>query len=759
VSGRATRVVAGSILALAVAMTVVSVIVALTTFPRQQPREIVVVPAERTDEIRAAAGGLDPTRDCEGDVRTSPILGDAPKVYCELEVHGRSGTSFDSGWVNGVVGVVVGFLWLGTGMLTVSRQSRNTAGWIFIVIGFFFLAEWASLTFLVKGIKVDPGSVPLLGMWAVVNEYALVAIALLPLLFLLYPDGSPPTPRWRWAEWALFTGVTVAVLGIALDPGPLNNMVESGVVYLNPIGVPALAGTAGAVAAVGTIVALVASLSTVVAVRGRFKRSSGEERQQMRWLVFVATVAVVLFLTLAVGGIVVDRITERGEDIEVLGVNPFDALWIVLILVLTLGIPGAYLIAIFKHGLWNLDVVIKKTLVAFVLTLLLALVGLALVGALSVFAFGATTGVLVGLIAGVLAWPVVRYARATARRIVFGRRTDPYAVLTEFSGRVGETYAAEDVLPRMARLLGEGTGASSARVLLMIGSELEEGARWPEASTATGDEDLVPVTDRGEDLVPVTDRGEELGALAVTMPANDPMNPAKDKLVRDLASQAGLVLRNARLIEELRASRRRIVSSQDERARKLERDIHDGAQQQLVALGVKMRLLEPLVERDPTKAAELVGQLQTDTTDALENLRDLARGIYPPLLADRGLAAALEAQGRKVAVPVHLEPDGVGRYPREVESAVYFCVLEALQNAGKYAHANEVIVRLAERNGDLVFEIRDDGVGFDPDTARGGTGLRGMADRLEAVGGELALTSTPGRGTTIRGRVPVGAEG
>ena len=747
-SGRTARVAAGSIIAIAVVMAVASVVVAATTLPRQRSGQIVVVPAERTDTIRAAGGALDPTRDCEGNVRTSPTLGDAPKVFCELDVQRRSGESFDLGWGNAVIGIVVGFLWLGTGALIVSRQARNTAGWIFMVIGFFFVVEWSSLPFLIKGIKVDPGSVPFIGALAVVNEYALIAIALLPLLFLLYPDGRPPTRRWRWAEWALFLGVAIAVLSLALDPGPLNNLVESGVLYLNPIGVPALAGTAGAVAALGSVIALVASLSTVVAVRSRFKRSAGEERQQMRWLVFVATVAGIVFLTLFVGSAVATLISSGGEELKVFGVDLFAILWITLALVLTLGIPGAYLVAIFKHGLWNLDVVIKKALVAFVLTLLLGALGLLVVGALSFFAFGATAGVLVGLLAGVLVWPVVRYARSLARRIVFGRRADPYEVLTEFSGRVGETYATDDVLPRMARLLAEGTGASRARVLLMVGSELNEGARWP-ADASGGEDELV---------VPVVDRGEELGALAVTMPANDPLNPAKDKLVRDLASQAGLVLRNARLIEELRASRRRIVSAQDERARKLERDLHDGAQQQLVALGVKMRLLEPLVEREPAKALELVGQLQTDTMDALDTLRDLARGIYPPILADRGLTAALEAQGRKAVVPVRVDPDGVGRYPQEIESAVYFCVLEALQNVGKYAQASEVSVRLRETNGDLVFEVRDDGVGFDTGATRDGTGLRGMADRLEAVGGELELTSAPGRGTTIGGHVPVGTD-
>ncbi len=747
-SRRTARTLAGSIVAIAVALLVAGVIVGLTTFPRQKAGEIAVVPAGRTSTIRAAAGALDPTRACEGRVTTSDVLGDAPRVYCELEVDRRNGADFLTGWAGGLVGFALGFLWVGTGFLIVSRQPRNTAGWIFMTIGLFAVAEWATYPILVRGIKVDPGSVPFIGFWAVLNEYALVPVGLITLLFLLYPNGRPPSLGWRWAEWALLGGLTIAVLSLALDPGPLNNLVEAGVLYLNPIGVPALAGTAGGIAAIGTVVALGASLSTVLAVRRRFKRSTGEERQQMRWLVFVATVAGIVFLILFVGSVTVGLIVGDGESFKIGGVDPFDVLWIVLALVLAVGIPGAYLIAIFKHGLWDLDVVIKKALVAFVLSLLLAVVGLAVVGAVTFFAFGATTGVLVGLLAGVLTWPVVRWARSTARRIVFGNRADPYAVLTEFSGRVGETYAAEDVLPRMARLLAEGTGASSARVLLMIGSELEEGARWPEGSTTT----------RDEYLVPVTDRGEELGALAVTMPANDPMNPAKDKLVRDLASQAGLVLRNARLIEELRASRRRIVSAQDERARKLERDIHDGAQQQLVALGVKMRLLEPLVDRDPTKALELVTQLQTDTTDALDNLRDLARGIYPPLLADRGLSAALEAQGRKAAVPVHLEPDGVGRYQQEVESAVYFCVLEALQNVGKYARASEATVRFRETNGSLVFEVEDDGVGVDPGEAGNGTGIRGMADRLEAVGGALELTSAPGHGTTIVGRVPVGRD-
>ena len=153
----------------------------------------------------------------------------------------------------------------------------------------------------------------------------------------------------------------------------------------------------------------------------------------------------------------------------------------------------------------------------------------------------------------------------------------------------------------------------------------------------------------------------------------------------------------------------------------------------------------------------MLDQLQGETQDALENLRDLARGIYPPLLADKGLVAALESQARKSPLPVMVEADGVARYAQEQEAAVYFCALEALQNVAKYAGATRVAVRLREGDGHVTFEVADDGVGFDPKTTAYGTGLQGMADRLAALSGELVVTSSPGGGTTVTGSVPVRA--
>ena len=168
-----------------------------------------------------------------------------------------------------------------------------------------------------------------------------------------------------------------------------------------------------------------------------------------------------------------------------------------------------------------------------------------------------------------------------------------------------------------------------------------------------------------------------------------------------------------------------------------------------------MRLLEQSAGKDPERDRQLAARLGSQANAALEDLRDLARGIYPPLLADKGLAAALEAQSRKAAVPTTVDADGVGRYPQEIESAVYFCVLEALNNVAKYAGATRATITLAQADGHLVFEVDDDGAGFEVDRARVGTGIQGMADRLDAIGGSLTVRSVPGEGSTVGGRVPV----
>jgi signal transduction histidine kinase len=515
----------------------------------------------------------------------------------------------------------------------------------------------------------------------------------------------------------------------------------------NPFFVPAIGRlqVTDAVFSFGLIGLLLGSVTSLVL---RFRRSRGVERQQIKWVALALAFLLASFLLSTIAGAF--GLNENLVDTVLSGLA-------------FIALPVSVAIAVLQYHLYDLDVVVKKALVAGALVLLVIGAYGAVVGLLGVVTSGNESSgsvFVVALVLGLAFRPVTRFARRIADRIVYGRRATPYEVLTEFSERVGESYATEDVLGRMAQILGQATGAGSARVWLRIGNELRPAASWPTdaepACVAVVANEVLP-TIEGETVVEVRDRGELLGALSVAMPPNDPMNPSKERLVRDLASQAGLVLRNVRLVEELRASQRRLVTAQDQERRRLERNIHDGAQQQLVALSVKTRLARDLTARDPDKAAEMLTQIDTEIQTALDDLRDLARGIYPPLLVDKGLGAALDAQARRSPVPITIRAEGLGRYAPEVEAAVYFSCLEALQNVAKYAEASSATVILAQSNGHLTFEVVDDGRGFDPASHANGTGLQGIADRLGALHGDLTVRSEPGEGTRVRGRIDVRA--
>jgi signal transduction histidine kinase len=424
---------------------------------------------------------------------------------------------------------------------------------------------------------------------------------------------------------------------------------------------------------------------------------------------------------------------------------------------------AAIAIAVLKYRLYDIDIVISKAVQYGSLAVFITAVYAGVVAGVGTLAGNRHNPLLPALAAAVVAvafQPVRQWAGRLANRVVYGRRASPYQVLSQFAQRIGGTYASEDVLPQMAQIVAAGTGADHVVVWLRVGGELR-----PEASSG-GSLDLAPLPVDGQAMpslpdadlsVPVVHQGELLGAISIRMPKDEPLQPTSEQLVADVASQAGLVLSNAGLIEDLRASRQRLVTAQDEERRRLERNIHDGAQQDLVALAIKVRLADMTVDEDPAQARQILGEVQTDTAGALENLRDLARGIYPPLLADLGLAAALNAQAGKSVVPVAVEADGIGRFGQDTEAAVYFCCLEALQNTTKYAHASKARICLQAQNGTLRFTVSDDGTGYDTRHTPMGSGLRNMADRLAALGGRLEVQSAPSRGTTLTGHLPVPA--
>jgi len=322
------------------------------------------------------------------------------------------------------------------------------------------------------------------------------------------------------------------------------------------------------------------------------------------------------------------------------------------------------------------------------------------------------------------------------------------------------------VLPRMAQVLREGTGAEAATVWLRSGEELRPMATSPD--TFVGYQPLpmsdgvLPAFPGSTQAIPVRHQGVLLGALSVVTRRGETLTSTEQRLVDDLAEQAGLVLKNVgltadlqRRVEELRASRQRLVAAQDGERRRIERNLHDGAQQHLVAVAVKLGIAQMQAAKDPEKARLSVEALKGDVDEALETLRDLARGIYPPLLAEQGLVAALQAHARKATLPVEVDATGIGRYPQELEAALYFCTLEALQNVQKYAGASSARLRLHANDTELSVSVSDDGCGFDVEHARRGAGLTNMEDRLAALGGSLHLESRPGHGTTLTATVPV----
>jgi len=376
------------------------------------------------------------------------------------------------------------------------------------------------------------------------------------------------------------------------------------------------------------------------------------------------------------------------------------------------------------------------------------------VGALVGVHGGPVLTITAAVVVALLFQPLRTRARTIANRLVYGERATPYEVLGAFADQMATSVPLEGQLETLVSLLASGVGAAHVEVRSQTSAGERLIASWPEGAS---DGHAGTVTS-----VPVRQGDELLGSVLVTKPVTEPLTPPEGALLEHVASQAGMLLRNLRLttelratIDELRASRRRLVEAQDSERRRIERNIHDGAQQQLVALGVKMSLAQRLLRGDVDAADRMLDDLRGEATQALDDLRELARGIYPPLLADRGLVEAVQAQARKAPIPVQVEAAGpIGRQSQEIEAAVYFCVLEALQNVAKYAGASQVTVRILAADGLLHFDVADDGAGFDTTVTRYGTGLQGMTDRLGALGGGLTVTSAPGKGTTVSGAMP-----
>jgi signal transduction histidine kinase len=645
--------------------------------------------------------------------------------------------------------VVPGFGLVGA---VVTARSRNIIGPLFLALAVVGAGTALTFEYAVRAVGTAPGSLPWGGYAAALSNggFPFTWLAL-GLTLLLFPDGHLPSARWRvpaWGfviVWSLSTVLSLFVPSLDLAAYTIENPIGlGGPTVLADVSRNPLLATVWSV--IGFVLLAAMGAAPIVRRRG----AGAETRQQLRWFALVLEAILVLAILAVVLAYVHADLAGA-----VIG--------LVILFLVALGVPAAIGIAVLKYRLYDLDIVINKTVVyAGLATFITGVYVAIVVGIGTLLGTGDQANVPLSIaataIVAVAFQPVRERVQRLANRLLYGKRATPYEVLAEFSERLGGAYDSEDLLPRMARILAEGTGAQRSDVWLGVDGQLRSEASWPMQSATP---DPLPLEPFPDGLFPVRHQDELLGALSIEKRPGEPVTATERSLVEHLAGQAGLVLRNVRLTEalierlnDLKASRQRLVAAQDEERRKLERNLHDGAQQQLVALAVKARLAQQLITRDPDGASTMLDAVRSDTNDALQNLRDLARGIYPPLLADKGLAVALRAQAGKVSVPTEIVGDGTARFAQDVEAAVYFSCLEALQNVAKYAGATQVVITLIDADGSLRFTVHDDGCGFDLGATSYGTGLQGMADRLSAMNGDLTVESQPGDGTTVTGIVP-----
>jgi signal transduction histidine kinase len=559
-------------------------------------------------------------------------------------------------------------------------------------------------------------------------------------------------------------------------------------------GYACLAGAGLGLAAAGTplrtgmaaLIWVVATLLALPAIRLRYVRSAGHDKERMQWLGVGLVAAAGLALIAAVLHLLV------GWPVRVGAVAAGAALAVPLCLALAEWRPVA------PYG-------------GRVLVRMLSLAGAsALVAAcylVVVAGLGKTPGnsaereilglsMLAAAVAAVVYLPVRGRLAAFATRFVYGAREAPDEVLRTFGRRMTRAVAMDELLLQLAESLRKTMDLTRAEIYTGGGDVLERAVSVPDAGSGS-----IVLTDRERPIVAsagvsgsawasvwlpslldgrergqlrvasISHAGELLGLIVVERPARaDVFTEEDDRVLTELAREAGLAFHNASLDSalqttldalrkqagELRESRARIVASGDAERRRVERDLHDGAQQHLVALAINLRLVRDIVAEDPAAADEMIGQMADDVQLTIKELRELAHGIYPPLLADGGLGDALRAAAGRSPLSVHVTvADGVGRYCSEVEAAVYFSCLEALQNAAKHAQGATVKLGVWEESGGLLFAVSDDGPGFDPQAVRGGHGFVNMSDRLGAVGGTVRWDSEPGKGATISGSVPL----
>ena len=628
-----------------------------------------------------------------------------------------------------IVGTVI---FLAAAALVLRRRQEAAIGaWFAAAAGLVAMVQALDGIVLRVGATADP--VPLAWLLLLYHLVSAVAGIVLAHLFGLFPDGQPRRRYERLVLRSLWLLLLLPLITFVARPTLLFPSYHQLPDVTNPYHVPVLAPI-GAVAGMGVVFLQGTFIVGAALLVPRYRRASSATQRRIRWLLppvlFAAVVAVI--------DLVAWRSFPDGAPNLAAEVG-LTILWVLAISALPIGVA----VGVLRPTLLDVDRVIRRSLVYGLLWSLIAVTYVAVAAGLGMAAgrrFPLGLAIALTVVATLFFQPARRWLERAADRWVFGERSDPARMIAELGATLEETLEMESLLPRMADTLQEGLGLRWARVSLETA---------PRAPSDQGD---APVL-----VVPIHLGDERLGVVECGPKRSGAFTEEDEALVETLARQAAFAVRNVRLTAELEASRARLVRAQEAERRRLERNIHDGVQQDLVALMGQAARIRNQFERGAAPGESAVAELQSGLKHVLAELRELAHGIHPSVLSDRGLLEAVEALAGRSAIPVTVRADPTlrgARFVEEVEGAGYFTVAEALANAGKHAGASQIDVSLARDAGTLQITVEDDGGGFDT-AATVGEGLANLAERLAALGGNLDVASEPGRGTRISARIRV----
>ncbi|GAA1060711.1 sensor histidine kinase [Agromyces bracchium] len=629
------------------------------------------------------------------------------------------------------VGTAVFVPFVGVLAATILRRlPRHPIGWIILAAVGSIILDTAARWIVIEGWYLEPGSVPgvEIAAWFADWNWYPAMMALLAFVPLLFPDGRPPSPRWRPVVVVLIVWLALATAGYALYPSDPVDFTD----------VPrAIAFESAFALAVLMVLSPVAIAIGWAAVLVRRRRARGDEREQLRWMLWAAGIAVVgwtaLFATGAAG-------VQWGDWSPVLGiVIGWGPLAVVLV---------AVTIAIVKYRLYDIDLVINRTLVYGALTLGAIAVYGAVVLAVGSVAPGSAdwrVSVLVVLVVAIAAYPLREWLQRVVNRLMYGDRDDPARAMSRLARQVSDTAVAEELLPAVAAGVGEALRVPYVAVVPV-------GSARPIAAYGT----RTPDPQEFE----LVHQGESIGTLEVGRRSRGEAFSAADRRVlEDLARQVAGTVRAVQLAEDLQASREQLVLAREEERRRLRRDIHDGVGSALAALALQagnLRRSLPADTVDGSDTEERVVRLEGGIRDAVLDIRRIVDDLRPPALDDLGLAGAVRERADSL-LPGRTTLDVRTRgavLPAALEVAAYRIATEAMTNAARHSGASSVAVRVVAADGALRVEVADDGDGM-ADATAGGMGLKSMGERARELGGSCEVAPRPGGGTIVRAALPI----